>query len=151
MGVVLLVVSATAATGAMFYTRHRVPATAIVPTPVIVQTPVTTHVLPETPVPETPVSVTPPVATEPLKPEVNPSTITHRSRSFARPSTVLSEVSAEQPTVETPVEAPPVAPPKIESRNAVSVDTKKPIPPPNSQIISGQKAAQPKAKVIQWP
>jgi len=150
MAVVLIVVSATAAAGAMFYRRHRVPATPIVPTPVIVQTPVTTAALPETPVLETPASVTPPAA-EPLKPDVNTNPITRRSRSFPKPSTVLSEVSAEQPTVDTAVEAPQVAPPKIESRSAVSADTKKPIPPPSSQIISGQKTAQPKTKVIQWP
>ena len=158
MAVMLVVVSATAAAGAMFYTRHRVAnhitsPTAAAPTfpAPVVQTPATTEALPETPVAVTPLPETPPVATEPLKPDVHPNTITRRSRSFPQPSTVLTEVNPEPPTVETAVEPTPVAPPKIEARGAVSVDAKKPIAPPSSQIISGQKAAQPKAKVIQWP
>jgi len=112
--------------------------------PVVNQTAaVTSNVAPDTP---------PVVTTEPASAELNATApIGRRSRPFARPRGITSDVNNQPATVETAVAPPIVTLPKPEPKTSPEADTKKPTTPVNSQMVAQPKPSQPKAKVIQWP
>ena len=140
---IVLLLMIGAGSGAMIYLKNRVPS-AITPAAPAAAT--TTIPLPERPA----------VATEPLKSEVtptpnlNPVTVTRRTRSVATNRAIPSEIINPPTPIETAVAQPTVAATKTEPQTSATPDTKKQTPPLSSQIIS-PKTTQPKAKVIQWP
>ncbi|HEX3187396.1 MAG TPA: ankyrin repeat domain-containing protein [Pyrinomonadaceae bacterium] len=84
------------------------------------------------------------------------TSIGRRSRAFARPRATANGVDTQPANAETAVAPPAITPPAIatpkpEPRASAEGDTKKPTTPVNSQMITPPRAAQPKAKVIQWP
>lgn len=154
---VTLLVLIGVAVGVGVYLKSRAssvfrPAPTVVTTtvsqPVVNQTPETTNVLPEA-LPVAPVTAAPSI------PVVTSNASARKSRSFPATRTIPTEINNEQTRVETSdvneVAPPTVVQEKPEPRNSVGADTKKSTTPMSSQMVSPEKKAQPKAKVIQWP